>query len=1091
MGGVESQSQLVVEPPGKTWLWLGCPVFTSRYAHWWLTRRLLSWLWMPIRRLARWPVTWVVFVGAALWEGPPLYKKLTGHTTHWEVVGILLVAAGFVWLMMRSRRRTVFQDFPNCTGPDVSGTVPGLGAYLANEVDRLGALYRTVRREHQDAKGPAHPGEAIAPALELDDTAEFLKDAVSPDAKVSFGGVNIPIGSILGLVARLLRGPQITGSLHREGDRLILLGSYAGGGRSRSWRVQGKPGSAEADDQGRWDLHPLVEEMATRMLADLTLGSTTKFRAVSAFTKAVRASLEDGGLERPPLLRLVEVKNRLLDAIAEDGSFDLAWYNLGVTLLQLRDEEMARGVFTRARSDNPSRWQATYALATLPGDIPSRLLLCEQVLKVHPGPGAEAQAHDLRGKLYAEQAELLDAVDGAQLRKKVVGIRKLAARRAWRALRRAEWSAPDDETSVQLEGRKRLAAACLTNLAHSYKDYALAETRSRQKRRAARRAQLLLREAGRLARLDPQAHRELGVLHEELENWKRAAREYFKALRVLIDDPALWVAYVRAAARADLQPADAEGVKALLTLAPLVEPKLLTGAAKCFRPDSEIRLALIRLARLHRMISLMITGAENGRPFARAQLTRLKDRAREVSELGISDGGWSYFRCAMAWCQLEPNPATSPSVEAVAELLRATDTLAHRCSAALQRKNFHYVVAQDLAAWGRLAQALDQAEKAIRADPFDPRPWHLLGDLRQRRAEFDAADECYLAGLRWVGDRKKPTGHGQAPDSDPPADRGTAADCRQLVALTASLTACRLKRLRNRAAGKSAGTAAGNAVRDAGDRLEQILPALESSDLWHRTKTHYWLGQVAVALDGNDQATVHFEAAAQPTGPSGQPSNDDVSLIALFLKAGALMKRDQLEEAQATFDRVATAIGALDRDGGERAAPLDMVLDEPPTLDEVLVHSMLGGAAARARRRVDLHRAKHLARMACERLPALPENERIRGTGQAEALLGQIEAVRGHDDRAIAHLRRSVSLVSDAATYASLAEAYDRAAQHCRKQDRQREFRRLLEDCGRNIQLIANSSNHPDHIGDLLAQVDALIAGPHANGRAARSGSPG
>jgi len=228
--------------------------------------------------------------------------------------------------------------------------VPGLGGYLANEVDRLGALYRTVRREYQEKKGPEAPGDPIKPAIELDDTAEFLKGAVSPDAKLSFGPVSIPVGSILGLVARLMKGPQITGSLHREDDQLILLAHYEGA-HPKSWRVQGEQGSAETDDKGRWNLYPLVTEMATRMLGDLTLGSTVKFRAVRAFTKAMRASLEDGGLERPSLLRQLEVKNNLLEAIAEDDSFDLAWYNLGVTLFALDDEEMARSVFTRARRD--------------------------------------------------------------------------------------------------------------------------------------------------------------------------------------------------------------------------------------------------------------------------------------------------------------------------------------------------------------------------------------------------------------------------------------------------------------------------------------------------------------------------------------------------------------------------------------------------------------------------------------------------------------------------------------------------------------------------------------------------------------------
>jgi len=335
VGGVQPESSVGEPVKVARWdstvrLWFGCPVFAARYAHWRLTR-LLSLMWAFCVRAARSPLFETAVVLVILWLGPSIYKQVTGHTISWVVVAGLLALAGFVTLLARSRRRTVFQDFADCTTPDASGVVSGLSAYLANEVERLGALYRQVQRERQVTKGGEHIDDPLQPTVELDDTAEFLKDAVSPDAKLSFGPVSIPIGSVLGLVARLMKGPQITGSLHREGDQLILLAHYEGT-RGMSWRVQGPPGSGATDDKGRWNLYPLVEEMAKRMLGDLTLGGTVKFRAVRAFTRAARASLEEGSLARPPLLRRLEVRNCLLEAIAEDDSFDLAWYNLGIVL---------------------------------------------------------------------------------------------------------------------------------------------------------------------------------------------------------------------------------------------------------------------------------------------------------------------------------------------------------------------------------------------------------------------------------------------------------------------------------------------------------------------------------------------------------------------------------------------------------------------------------------------------------------------------------------------------------------------------------------------------------------------------------------
>ena len=1124
VGGIELRSPAVgasvnvVYRSSKARLWLGCPVLASRYVHWWLTRRL-SFLWAFFLRAARSPLTVAVVVVVILWQGPPIYKRVTGHTVSWEAVAVLLALAGLVTLMVRSRRRTVFQDFPDCTTAGASHVVPGLGAYLANEVDRLGALYRTVQREGQEAKSPGRPGKPIEPTIELDDTAEFLKDAVSPDAKLSFGPVSIPLGSILGLVARLMKGPQITGSLHREGDQLILLAHYEGA-HPKSWRVEGERGSADCDDKGRWNLYHLVEEMAVRMLGDLTLGGAVKFRAVSAFTNAMRTSLEDGGLERPSLLRQLEVRNHLLDAIAEDKSFDLAWYNLGVTLLALGDQEMARSVFTRARHDNPSRWQATYALAGLPGDFTARLCLCDQLLSVRPGSGPEAQAYDLEGNLFAEQAAKLskkpdarEKADARELRKLAVARRRLAARQAWRALRQAEWSARNDQESVQLEGRQRLTATCLTNLAHSYRDDILEQAEAgpkRRLRRAARQAELLLKEAGKLARLDPQAHLELGALNDQLVNWKRAAKEYEKVLRVVIDDPNAWVSFAKAWAEAagntpakvgdttaksaartsgkvpTRQRFASQGAQALLTLAPLVTVNQLTEVATAIDGfDFELADQLRCLTRLRHLIGDAILAVREREPEAQSQLEELTKEVK--SQPG---GAWEYYLCAIArCCQEPPSTATTQTAKAVVdELLQATEKLDKECAPAVRQKNIHYAVAKVLAGRGEVLYALDNAEKATQDDPFNPWAWQLLGDLHRRRAEFDEAAVCYLAGLRWVTERI------------------------HLVALTVSLAACRLDRLEN----EFAAHPADKGLLDARDLLAQVLPALESPDFPHRTKVHYWLGRIALALDDCEQAIADFAAASQPSGPDKQltaPSKqstkkqlscNDVSTLAL---AKALMKASRLDEARVTFESLDDDTVLFDSNGGSLTATVNMGLDtsptlaevlvddsvdatimefihaaenmgldRSPTLAEVLVEAKLGSAATHVRG-ADSAQAKRLIELARPCLRGLPEEAQIRFTGQVEALLGRVEAMAGHNELAIEHLRRSISCVNDSGTYLSLAEEYGWAARYCRTQARRREYRRLLEDCGRSIRTLGTDDNHAKRVDELVAQVDAIVAG--------------
>jgi len=1011
---------------GAAHLWLICPVLATRYAHWRITCAL-SLAWAGCVRLARSLLLETVVVVALLWLGPPVYKQITGRSISWELVAAILAVAGFTVLLARGRRRTVFQEFLDCSTPDATGVVPGLAAYLANEVDRLGALYRQAQRESRARKGDERVDDPIQPTVELGDAAEFLKGAVSPEATLSLGPVSIPVGSVLGLVARLMKGPQITGSIHREGDRLILLAHYEGA-RPKSWRVEGAAGSGASDDKGRWNLHPLIEQMAKRMLADLTLGGTIKFRAVDAFTRAARASLEDGGLARPPLMRQFEVRNCLLEAIAEDDSFDLAWYNLGVVLLALDDKEMARSVFMRARSGNPERWEATYALAVLPGPSASRMLLCDQLISTRPGPSAEARAYDLLGLLCDAQADSSENEDARELRSQAVAYRALAARRAWRALRQAQWWTRNDKRSPQLQAARRLASTCLTNLALSYKakadiaavakelrraagvaagldkqaalrrknfrdrgqgrtpvlslvlggsgsewsrrrrahaDLRRRRDRMRRVRRPARQVELLLREAGTLGPLDPRMHQELGALNVELGNWNRAASQYAQVLRVRTDDPDAWVSLARAAAKTKRQRLLAsQAAKVLVALAPLVQPvQLKQVAAAVAEIDQELSRRLRQLAVLDGQIGPVIASAKRGEPSALTQLDRLTNEAGS-----LPGAAWAYYRCAAARFRYgPPPPPAAPDQNAVQQLLAAAKRLDEDCSAAVRRRNTHFAVAKALRARGQLAPALDHAEKATQAAPFSPWAWQLLGDLLAGQAELDEAEGCYLTGLQWATE----------PD--------------QLLALTTSLASCRLNRLQDRA-----GTQPANgALPDVRIRLEQLLPLLKTAAIWHRTMAHYWLGLVAFALNDSEQAIAHFTVVGKLSAIGEHKNSDLVSVLALRQTAKALMKIGRLDEARKTFDSEADAIALTHKPDGLDTT-VNVGLGTALTLGEILVEARLDSAAALVLQGADLAEARRLIELGRQQLPDLPEQAQMHWTDIAETLVRQLKAVEGH-----------------------------------------------------------------------------------------------
>jgi tetratricopeptide (TPR) repeat protein len=570
-------------------------------------------------------VRWLAVVALGLLVIPPLVNAAFSLATRlgvwsrlevdeprlsnlWSVESVLGVAAAILavrWLI-RARERVVVEEFVDYTNSDAQA-VKGLSTLLVTELSRLRELYGRVndqlstplsvgvQRRGGTVRG-TEPGAFLS--VRADDVTGVLNDAIATESTVQVGGFKIPIGLLLALVGRLARGPRIIGSVHYTdaAGGPTLTAQVVGRGKSRQWRVDAPPCASTSDDKAFLD--PMVTEAACRMFNDLTLRSSVRWRAITAFTAYLELYWE--GLRTPKNraanLKLAEAK--LLEAVAEDETFDLAYYNLGVVYSQLAQTEYAaaqaseyvpktnepqlaykarldaaRGAFARAVALNRDRWEAVYALAVHefahvqdapPDDRAAQVKLdcvicrCERVLELDP---RNAQAHDLQGMAHLRKGDCRPAMRS----------HRHAVASSWRRLRHAEFmertAPPTMESS--LPGARANTASALHNLALAHRKHADAAGGVTKPLRLARADHVF----GQALALAPPATRaatlfERGILLEERERPERAMRAYMRAIKIEPDNPVYWAHLDRARASAG-ETFDVSIESALENLAPL------------------------------------------------------------------------------------------------------------------------------------------------------------------------------------------------------------------------------------------------------------------------------------------------------------------------------------------------------------------------------------------------------------------------------------------------------------------------------------------------------------------------------------------
>jgi tetratricopeptide (TPR) repeat protein len=396
------------------------------------------------------------------------------------ILGIFTLILLFWWIW-KARKRLVIENFTDYTGDQPKSDARGLATLVVVRLAHLRELYQAVD-EKRAIPTSVGVNQSVDATIKVDNVSEFLKDAVSAQSRLTLGPLEIPVGTLFSLIGRIVQGPRIIGSLHKDNNQLILAAQRVGDKQSISWRVDRPILLSLSSEQTNPCLDDMVTELAYKMFTDLALSRTVDWVAVSSFSEGLQAYRECLRTPKIRRIKLQEAERKFIKTLAEDQKFDLAYYNLGVVYTELKQTEAAEMAFLNTIKQNPSSWVARYALALSRYETEreasekkeakkekkkqqkrqvtvydSIVQLCDRVISLKPGIVATAKAYRLQGKA---QIELDD------LKKSRKSLRR-AVKLSWKALCKAEISgqgvAPlEDNGMSQLE---TLASVCLSDLA--------------------------------------------------------------------------------------------------------------------------------------------------------------------------------------------------------------------------------------------------------------------------------------------------------------------------------------------------------------------------------------------------------------------------------------------------------------------------------------------------------------------------------------------------------------------------------------------------------------------------------------------------
>ena len=480
--------------------------------------RLLGTIWSFLKEdKLKFPII-IVFVIFLSWvRYVILGNKVTlTHYLKIDIVLKIITTSIITYIIIQAyhlRDRIIISEFNDYTGNENLKTfVAGISYLLSDRLVRLSGLYKIIDEATPDKTKSEQPNVAI----NVDDPGKLLQNAVSSDTTIKLGPLKVPVGFIMSLFSKIVRGPQICGSMNKEDGRLILIAQISGGGKNQSWQVSyDKPGDCPVTITTE-TLSEMLDQLTCRIVAYLVHVGSPRWQAVKSFSEGLRQYRETLLTKRDRYIHLQKAEKAFIKALAEDNKFTQCYYNLGIVYRDLGRIDSALSLFWQAVNENPGDYKSYLALANIylkKRQYTDCVTCCQQVIELQP---FEARAWNLLGvaicDLKDETAEYVSSVDDW---KKIISIYKTAVSLSWwkycQNIRKGKGTAD----------LKNIAHVCTSNLALAYSEI--------EKRKKSIK---LLKQSIFLNRADVEPYFELGNIYFNSEDYKNAIENFQSAIKI-------------------------------------------------------------------------------------------------------------------------------------------------------------------------------------------------------------------------------------------------------------------------------------------------------------------------------------------------------------------------------------------------------------------------------------------------------------------------------------------------------------------------------------------------------------------------------
>ncbi len=883
---------------------------------------------------------------------------------------------------------------------------------MAGELSRLAELYRAD--ESQEIGTAVEQGKPLKASLRVDDVSRFLEEAVTAEGKVSFGPLQIPLGMILSLFGRIVQGPRVIGGLHEHDGKLILSAQFVGSRRPYSWRVEpGAPLIGALADQRDERPRDMVTELACRIFTDLTLVGSTPWRATWTFSEGLAAHRETLHTDRNRKLNLRAAEKWFLETLAEDKTFDLASYNLGVVYTELGQRHAAAAAIAKAIDRDPMKWQPHYARAWQChqawledkdlAQLHSAVRHCDRVIELAP---RTVRAYDLRAIALRELGDLGGAI----------ACHERAVQRAWSMLCRAELN-PNAATSERLVAQTRLAAQhCLLNLAADRLLEANA-CEGQRKERALRHCRRAVGQAIFLGDADGSPHFALGVLCRMRGDVPGTVDAFESACRIAPSN-LLFRAHLAQSYAAQGKHEEMEAAAKRVLESPS-DARNWPGSLEAIVAAYQAIGDEARAIRVFEMIGFFDVTYEGGKE-------QLEERLAELPE----ERAWERGRIALTLANLaETYSETAEWYE------QAKAFFENEHSQEIRVTGLVADLADALSRSGRLEQALHQADRALELDPLSRYEREKVGDI------YYLARDWEHARTAWE--------HALPLEPDKPDLHRKLGMCHYALGAARRDPAARLAALRQ-------------GVR----YLGQAHELYGNEDRAGLGRTLYSLGRIHKDLGEHELAIPYLTEARM--SPAASP------LTTLYL-AEAYLRNKAYDDAIDLFDQVIVECNSELESGQEKSTLVGPEPGEQFTLGAVLIWARWGKALTNAERDANFSSALDELGEAKAALPELPLDERPYVEAAINDCEGWLLLKEDRIDDAIAALERSVSCIADAEAYLHYALATERKALEAKAVTaRRRWIRRTARLCqhARELDLSGDIATAADAVLARVARID-------------------